>query len=490
MGNRQRRVVINETLDTAELRGKPSVADDKEDRPTIDSLHVLGTLFQPEEPLPFDPISTFSLNVSDVSFRRAEAQLAAGNLPEPASIRPEEFFNAIEYTDPAPLPGERVRVTTEFAEDPFRVNGTILRIRVQTAALGRDPQRPLNLTLAFDNSGSMQREDRRAAFSSVIETLEGNLGPADQLAVVSFDEQPRVIARNARGNAAQRALRDSLNQLPMAGSNIDAAIATAYSLARQQFDPAGVNRILFLTDGAGRTSPDQRENLVARIRDEAKNGIAFDALGVGWEGVDDQLLAELHRYSNGSHPYPNDPAEAAELIEQSLVGRFRPVVRNTKVQVEFDPEAVIWYQLIGYDSHRLNAEDFRNDAVDGAEIAAADSGTAIYLVRLANEAPGPVGTVRVRYEDAASSAVKEESFPLVVHQPPPPLSEASGDMIAASSAAHLALRLRREADPGIVPLRHIESLLAEAATEHPMQQPVYARLQRMTSQTRSLLNEY
>ena len=43
------------------------------------------------------PYSTFSLHVSDVSFNLAREALAKGQMPDPESIRPEEFYNAFDY---------------------------------------------------------------------------------------------------------------------------------------------------------------------------------------------------------------------------------------------------------------------------------------------------------------------------------------------------------------------------------------------------------
>jgi hypothetical protein len=46
--------------------------------------------------------STFSLNVSDVSFKLAAASLEKSTMPEPATVRSEEFINALNYRDPEP----------------------------------------------------------------------------------------------------------------------------------------------------------------------------------------------------------------------------------------------------------------------------------------------------------------------------------------------------------------------------------------------------
>src|SRR5206468_4623356 len=115
---------------------------------------------QPEVQTRENAFSTFSLNVSDVSFKLAAASLEKGLLPEAASIRTEEFINAFDYRDPEPAAGVPVAFAFERARYPFAQNRDLLRFSIKTAAAGRQPGRPLNLVLLLDNSGSMERANR------------------------------------------------------------------------------------------------------------------------------------------------------------------------------------------------------------------------------------------------------------------------------------------------------------------------------------------
>jgi Ca-activated chloride channel family protein len=63
-----------------------------------------------------------------------------------------------------------------------------------------------------------------------------------------------------------------------------------------------------------------------------------------------------------------------------------------KIQVEFNPATVAEYRLIGYETRRLNREDFSNDEVDAGDIGAGHSVTAIYEVT-------PVGSPSVKVSD-------------------------------------------------------------------------------------------
>ena len=51
-----------------------------------------------------------------------------------------------------------------------------------------------------------------------------------------------------------------------------------------------------------------------------------------------------------------------------------------KVQIEFNPNVVAEYRLLGYENRQLNREDFNNDKVDAGDIGAGKSVTAIYEI--------------------------------------------------------------------------------------------------------------
>ena len=77
------------------------------------------------------------------------------------------------------------------------------------------------------------------------------------------------------------------------------------------------------------------------------------------------------------------------------------------MQVEFNPETVSRYRLLGYENRDVADEDFRDDAVDAGEIGAGHSVTALYELKLRDGAEGVLGTVHMRYEDAAFNDVVE-----------------------------------------------------------------------------------
>ena len=83
------------------------------------------------------------------------------------------------------------------------------------------------------------------------------------------------------------------------------------------------------------------------------------------------------------------------------------IAKDAKIQVDFNPEVVSRYRLLGYENRRVADQDFRNDSVDAGEVGAAHSVTALYEVKFHQDTEGRMATVYVRYEDADTGKVRE-----------------------------------------------------------------------------------
>ncbi len=389
-----------------------------------------------------EPVSTFSLHVSDVSFRLALAALTAGQLPDRSVIRPEEFYNAFDYGDPAPAVTEKISCRIEQAAHPFAQQRNLVRIALRVPATGRGAGQPLRLTVLLDTSGSMERPDRRATVRAALATLVGLLGPADRLTLIGFARQPRLLAEQLAGDQARQAL-DLLDRTPAeGGTNLEAALQLGGQLARRQFSAAAQNRLVILTDGAANLGDADPARLAAAVETLRAQRIAFDACGVGLDGLDDTMLEALTRKGDGRYYVLAAPEAADASFAAQLAGALRPAAENVKVQVRFNPARVGAYRLVGFEKHRLREEDFRNDAVDAAELAAEEAAVALYEVEARPQGEGELGEVFVRFRDAASREMVERSWTMAYESRAPAFDRASPSLQLAGTAAALAEKIR------------------------------------------------
>ncbi|HOB99758.1 MAG TPA: von Willebrand factor type A domain-containing protein [Verrucomicrobiota bacterium] len=391
---------------------------------------------QPEVATAANPFSTFSLNVTDVSFKLAAASLEQGALPDASRIRSEEFLNAFDYRDPEPVRGAPVAFAWERARYPFAHNREAIRFSVQTAARGRSALRPLNLVLLLDSSGSMERADRVAIVREALSVLAQKLEAQDRISVVAFARTARLWVDGVPGSQAREVL-DGVGRLtPEGGTNLEDALNVAYETAARHFVSHGVNRVVLLTDGAANLGDVDPESLKQKVETARKKGIALDCFGIGWEGYNDDLLEVLSSHGDGRYGFVNSPEEAATGLAEQLAGALEVAAADVKVQVEFNPHRARAWRQIGYAKHQLTKEQFRDNTVDAAELGAAESGNALYILELNPRGQGDVGTVRVRYREAASGLYREHAWRVPYTGPAPGLEESSPAMrLAVTSAA-------------------------------------------------------
>ena len=407
-----------------------------------------------------ESFSTFSLHVSDVSFKLARAALAHGEWPEAAKVRIEEFVNAFDYGDPMPSQSEKVACCLEQSIHPFLQQRNLLRISMRTAAAGRSSKIPLRLTFLLDNSGSMERIDRQQTVRRAFALLAQQLKPIDQVTLISFARGPRLLADKVSGSQSHQ-LVQLIDDLPSeGGTNIEAALQLGFEKAQEQQVDNAQNRIILLTDGAvnlGDANPESLSQMVTTMRNA---GIAFDAAGISAEGLNDEILEALTRQGDGRYYLLDSPETADDGFARQIAGALRPSAKNVKVQIKFNPRRVGRYKLLGFEKHRLKQEDFRNDKVDAAEMAAAEAGVAVYQFEAKPDGEGDVGSVSVRFRDLSTGQMIENRWPIPYQADAPRPDQATPSLRIATSAALLAARLRGGPLGETVDLKTLSNLIA------------------------------
>jgi Mg-chelatase subunit ChlD len=416
-------------VDLAE--GKDDAAREEAPKPA-----ALAPVPQPEVQTAGKAFSTFSLNVSDVSFKLAAASLEKGVMPEPAAVRSEEFINAFDYRDPEPPPGMPVAFAWERAQYPFAQNRDLLRFSIKTAALGRQPGRPLNIVLLLDNSGSMERADRVRIIHEALRVLAGQLQPQDKLSVVTFARTAHLWVDGVPGNQAAQVAEEVSGLTPEGGTNLEEAMNLAYRTALRHYMANGVNRVVLLTDGAANLGNVEPKALKQKVEANRKQGIALDCFGIGWEGYNDDLLEVLSRNGDGRYAFLNSPEEVASEFAAKLAGALQVAASDVKVQVEFNPARVTAYRQIGYAKHQLTKEQFRDNSVNAAQIGAAEAGNALYTVEVNPAGTGPLCTVRVRFRIPGTADYREHAWDVPFTGNAVPLEQTSPAMrLAATGSA-------------------------------------------------------
>ena len=68
------------------------------------------------------------------------------------------------------------------------------------------------------------------------------------------------------------------------------------------------------------------------------------------------------------------------MLVEEMGGTLLTIAKDVKLQVEFNPEKVKGYRLVGYENRMLNSEDFNDDTKDAGEMGAGHRVTALYEI--------------------------------------------------------------------------------------------------------------
>jgi Ca-activated chloride channel family protein len=330
-----------------------------------------------------NPVSTFSIDVDTGAYSNMRRWLNQGQLPPEDAVRVEEFINYFEYDYPFPESNQApFQVSTEIAPTPWNSNTRLVRIGIQGYKVPREALPASNLVFLLDVSGSMNSPDKLPLLKQAITMLVGQLDARDSISMVVYAGASGMVLPPTRGNMKAEIL-NALQQLQAGGSTNGAAgITLAYQLAQQNYIENGVNRVILATDGDFNVGLASTEELIDMIQRKRKAGIALTTLGFGSGNYNDHLLEQLADEGNGNYAYIDRLSEAKKVLAQEFSATLMTIANDVKIQIEFNPEKVSEYRLIGYENRMLNEEDFSNDKVDAGEIGAGHRVTAMYEISL------------------------------------------------------------------------------------------------------------
>lgn len=330
-----------------------------------------------------DPVSTFSIDVDTGAYSNMRRWLNQGQLPPEDAVRVEEFINYFSYEYPLPESKQTpFRVNTQIAPTPWNPDTRLLRIGIQGYEVPKAQLPASNLVFLIDVSGSMNSADKLPLLQQALSMLVGQLDARDSISMVVYAGASGVVLPPTKGDRKADIL-GALQQLQAGGSTNGAAgIRLAYQMAQQNFITNGVNRVILATDGDFNVGLASTEELIDLIQRKRKAGIALTTLGFGSGNYNDHLLEQLADEGNGNHAYIDKLSEAQKVLADELSATLLTIAKDVKIQIEFNPERVSEYRLIGYENRVLNEEDFNNDKVDAGEIGAGHRVTALYEISL------------------------------------------------------------------------------------------------------------
>ena len=146
-----------------------------------------------------DHLSTFAMDVDTASYTVARRFIQDGYLPDPDSVRVEEFVN---FFDQGYGPPAEEAFAIHLEGSPSRFGGEnhwLWRVGLQGKPVSSEDRKDATLIFTIDVSGSMGREDRLGLVKRSLRLLVDELRPADEVGIVIYGSHGSVLLEPTSG---------------------------------------------------------------------------------------------------------------------------------------------------------------------------------------------------------------------------------------------------------------------------------------------------
>lgn len=341
-----------------------------------------------------EPLSTFSIDVDTASYSKLRQYVLEQNvLPPASSVRIEEWLNYFDYSYPGPEGDEPFAAHLRMGDCPWNERHRLVRVAIQAKRVESQERPASNLVFLIDVSGSMADANKLPLVKRTLTLLANQLREQDRVAIVVYAGAAGCVLPSTNGLKKEEIL-SAIDELQSGGStNGGQGIELAYRLAKESYIEGGVNRVILCTDGDFNVGTTSNDALVALVREQSKNNVFLTCLGYGSGNYNDSMMERITNEGNGTYGMIDSELEARRVMGAQLNGNLMTIAKDVKIQVEFNPQKVQSYRLIGYENRRLAAEDFNNDKKDAGEIGAGHRVTALYEVVPVGVAGSKLGDV-------------------------------------------------------------------------------------------------
>ncbi len=334
-----------------------------------------------------NPLSTFSIDVDAASYSNMRRFVNNGQMPPADAVRVEEMINYFSYDYPQPKKEHPFSITTEMSECPWNTKNKLIHIGLQGKKMDMEELPASNIVFLLDVSGSMSSPNKLPLLKKSFGLLVKNLRDIDRVAIVVYAGAAGVVLESTPGNQKEKIL-NALNRLNAGGSTAGGAgIKLAYKIAQQHFVKEGNNRVVLATDGDFNIGASSDGEMTRLIEQKRESGVFLTCLGFGMGNYKDSKMESIADKGNGNYAYIDNIMEAKKVLVTEMGGTMFTIAKDVKLQLEFNPNKIISYKLIGYENRLLNEEDFNDDTKDAGELGAGHTVTALYEVVLKGTVP-------------------------------------------------------------------------------------------------------
>jgi Ca-activated chloride channel family protein len=327
------------------------------------------------------PVSRLGTAIDSASYVTTRRYLVGGELPPPAAVKTEGFINYFDYPAPGESGAHPLGIHLEIAEAPWAPGRRLVLASVKAPNLPERETHPAHLVFLVDLSGSMAASQKLPLFKEGLRMLSRDLKAGDRVSIITAADTTQVRCEAMPG-LQQKRLIDIIDRLEADGKGaLENGFDLAYRIAERHLLPAGINRVVLVTDEDYPGQVTDEKYLHALVAAHREKNIRMSVLRFGPGNKADKKLRALAARGGGRSIRVDTLNQGYHALAQHLGSRLGALVEEVDIQVAFNPGRVQAYRLIGY-NHPVRG----NPAVAASTMRHGQALTALFEI-----IPGRVG---------------------------------------------------------------------------------------------------
>ncbi|MEO7800375.1 MAG: von Willebrand factor type A domain-containing protein [Ginsengibacter sp.] len=422
--------------------------------------------------------TSFALRVDKASYSNIRRFLNQGSMVPPYAVRIEEMLNYFNLNYKEPAKDSVFNFESQLTSCPWNAAHQLLYLNLSAKKIDLQKVPQGNFVFLIDVSGSMDIPNRLPLLKAAFQLLVKNLREQDTVSIVVYGGSVGVWLEPTGGNEKQKIIK-AIEELTAGGDTPgEAAVKTAYALARNSFSKKGNNRIILATDGDFNVGEVNEKALEEMIIKESRSGIFLTCLGVGMGNYKDSKIETLSRNGNGNFAYIDDIREAEKVLVTEFTQTLFTVANDVFLNMQFNPQKVKEYRLIGYDNKAGVLADTSID-LEGGEIGSGNGITAVFEIlpntdSVFGDSSDEVAKAILNYRKQGDTISKKVTY--LCDNNFKPLRDINKDLQFATAVTMFGLVIRESANIPFIELIDIENLGITAANKDDYLQNEFLQL--------------
>jgi Ca-activated chloride channel family protein len=341
------------------------------------------------------PVTGMTLNVDRASYSNIRRFIMLNSFVPPDAVRIEEMINYFNLNYNEPAGNDIFNIKTTLSTCPWNPDNQLYYINLSAKKLNLDTLPQSHLVFLIDVSGSMDMPNRLPLLQSAFRLLVNNLRSKDSVSIVVYGGVTGIMLDATSGSEKEKILKVIDELVPGGSTPGEAGIKMAYRVARNHYIKGGNNRVILATDGDFNVGLKTDEELDELITNQKESGVYLTCLGVGMGNYKDSKIHLLAEKGNGNFSYLDNYKEAEKVLLKEFTRTLYSVADNVYMNVEFNPDYVKEYRLIGFDN-KVGALRDSLSVIEGGEIGSGHSMIALFEI-----VPTEINKVAVKNNTAA-----------------------------------------------------------------------------------------